>query len=279
MTKTRWLTRTAMLLCGLGVAFAAPAAEYLESCYERQHLPAPEDNIKGALYILVDQTMPLPDPMRANIKRLTNGWPRPGERVKIARFSANARGQFTELLFDAVLDSTPGEAYLYHLRDEDKAGLLACLATREREIRDSYQGAVAKALSMSNAQLPRTEIFHSLKRLAETVLVNDGLADKTVLIVSDGMENSEVGNFYRRKTVGKIDAEKILAKLAQQRLIPDWHQARIYMYGLGHIRDESIHVQAGQLLPLKRLWESYFTQGNGVVMDLGTPAVLSSRLR
>lgn len=279
MLKKRWFTRMAMVLCCLGAPFAIHAAEYLENCYEKQHLPVPDGNIGKALYVLVDQTMPISPPMRDNIMRLSMDWPHPGERIKIARFSANARGQFTELLYDAVLDSTPGEEYLYHLRDEDKTGLLNCLSAREMHIRESYTSAMSKALAMANTQLPRTEIFHSLKRLSETVLINDDISEKTVLLISDGMENSEVTSFYRRKTVGKVDHEKILSRLAQQGLIADWRQSKIFMYGLGHIRDENIHVQPSQLQPLKRLWESYFAQGNGVVIDLGTPAILSSSLR
>ena len=225
--------------------------------------------------------MPLSATMRQNLQTLLSDWPKPGERVKIARFSSNTKGQYTELMYDATLDAEPSEAYLYHLRDEDNRQLLACLRERNDTIKQSFTSALSQGLSIINTRLPKTEIFYSLKRLSETVLANDEIEDKTVLIISDGMENSETISFYkkRRKGIAALNGEQIIAKLEEHNLFADWQGAKIHMFGLANMSDTNKHIKASQLEMIRGVWEAYFLSGNGVIKSLGTPAVLASSLR
>lgn len=267
-----------LALIALFISVTAGAATNHPSCYQQLALNAPEGNTHKALYILIDQTMPLSSAMRANLNSLLSSHPQSGEQVRIARFSPNIKGQYTELVYEGVRDSPPSEAYLYHLRDQDKQDLLACMADQKKNLQQGFKSAFQASLGEINTQLPRTELLHALKRLSETVLINDEIDDKTVLIISDGMENSEVTSFYRRRTIGKINYEREMSKVNRHDLLADWRGAKVYMYGLGNIKDERKHIKPSQLSPLLAFWRGYFNAGGAIIKELGTPAVLSSQL-
>ena len=273
--KHKYLT----LLCALLISAPAIALERQQSCYQQLELEQPEGNLDKALYILVDQTMPLSATMRANLSKLLEQHPRSGELVRIARFAPNTKGQYTDLIFEGELDSKPSEAYLYHLRDEDNHALLSCLKDRDKALKQSFNSALQHSLGIINTTLPKTEILHALKRLSETVLINDDIDDKTVLIISDGMENSEITTFYRRKTVKKINIETEMSKVVKHNLLADWRGAKLYMFGLGNIRDQNKHIKPSQLEPLQLFWQNYFSAGGANIKELGTPAILSSNLQ
>jgi len=267
-------------LTTLVVFSPAYGLERQQSCYQQLDLETPQGNVAKGLYVFIDQTMPLSATMRDNLNEIVSGHPQAGEQVRIARFSANTRGQYTELLYEGVRDSKPSEAYLYHLRDDTRQQLLDCLAAQKKNVMEGFMGSFQHGLSLIDTRLPKSEIFNGLKRLSETVLIDDELTDKTVLIISDGMENSELVSLYRRHTVSnRLDSAKVLAKLNDHGLVANWRNAKIYMYGLGNIRDERQHVQPSQLAPLLTLWENYFRAGNGIVRDIGTPAILSSKIQ
>lgn len=275
------LARLGFILTILWTGWSGPASavERLESCYDKLGLHKPEHNLDRVLYLIIDQTMPLSAEMLKNINSLVADWPRPGERVKIARFSANTRGQYNELIFDAILDGTPGEEYLYHLRDADHANLLGCMKQRNQEIQQAFSGALNKGMALIDTSLPKTEIFYALKQLSGAIL-DDGIADKTVLIITDGMENGEFASFYKRRAgIGKVSREKMLEILKKNNLHADWRGAKIYMFGLGNMRDSKLHITPTQLENLRKAWEAYFHACNGNVRQLGTPAVLLSNLR
>lgn len=253
-------------------------AQNSTSCYQQLDLQEPKGNINKALYILVDQTLPLNATMRSNLNKLLSIHPQTGEMVRVARFSPNIKGQYTELLYEGVLDSKPSEAYLYHLRDDKNEALTNCLFEQKQNGQKNFQSAFKSSLGRIDTKLPRTEIFYSLKRLSETVLINDNITDKTVLIISDGLENSEVSNFYRRKSVTKINVAREMAKVNQHDLVADWRGAKLYMFGLGNISDQRKHIKPSQLDPLLRFWHSYFHAGGAIIKELGTPAILSRQL-
>ncbi len=262
----------------LMVSTAGWASTASSSCYQQLNLEMPENNINSALYIFIDQTMPLNSRMRSNLSALLSTHPKSGEQVRVARFSPNIKGQFTELSYEGFLDSKPSEAYLYQLKESQKEALQTCINRQKIEAKQLLIRAVKRDLELINTQLPHTNLLYALKRLSETVLIDDTIDDKTVLIVSDGLENSEVSSFYRRRTIATINSEKEMSKVIKHQLLADWHGAKVYMFGLGNIKDERKQVKPSQLESLKKFWNSYFTAGGATVKELGTPALLSRQL-
>lgn len=248
-------------------------------CYETIEQKPAAALVERSLYILVDQSTPLTKNMRENILALVEDWPGTNERVKIIRFSANIRGEFTELLLDLQRDPLPSEEYLYNLRDEDRARLTRCLEDQARIQKNQLKTILQGTLEKTNPTLSKTEILKPLKRIAESVLAESSIKDKTVLLISSGFENSEISNFTKRKRKGNINPGKTLALLEEKQLTANWQGAKIYMFGLGQTRDSKTYVRYSVMEPLAQFWSLYFSNGNGTVKELGMPAILLKSLR
>jgi hypothetical protein len=255
-------------------------ADALPSCYAESYLAEPERGPARNLYLFVDQTTPLTAAMKTKIAELVADWGRNGERVKVVRFSANVRGQYSEMMFDEFADPPPTQEYLYHVHPDHKPRLLECLTSRDQQFRKRLQGVVARVVNLTNKDLPKTDLLNSLKELAAKVIAPDAGSDQTVLLVSDGMENSAFMSFYQRKTIVKpMDPHKTLTEIGKANLIPSWHGAKIYMYGLGFVPDEKVYAHAKMLQPLKEFWTSYFNLGKAQLMELGTPELMMTSLK
>lgn len=257
------------------------AYEPLPSCYANHYLGEPERTTKRALYLFVDQTTPLTDALKVSINDLTGNWGSDGERVKIVRFSANTAGQYTELMFDEFADPPPTQEYLFHLRPgSDKPKLIECLKNREQQFKKLLKQSVTQVLSLSNSKLPKTDLLNALKELAKKVIERDAGYEQTVLLVSDGLENSVFTSFYQRKTIIKpLDVHKTLDEISKNNLIPQWHNAKVFMFGLGIVPDEKIYANPKMLQPLKDFWQSYFSLGKAQLIELGTPELLVSSVK
>lgn len=267
-------------LCIVAASAQSSAREPLTSCYAEHYLGEPERATQRALYLFIDQTTPLTSAMKSSIADLTANWGTEGERIKIVRFSANIAGQYTELLFDELADPPPTQEYLFHLRPGDKPKLLECVKTRERLLKTQLKQSVTQALSLSDGKLPKTDLLQALKELAKKLIERDVGYEQTVLLVSDGIENSVFTSFYQRRTVIKpLDVHKTLEEISKNNLIPQWHNAKVYMFGLGIIPDEKVYAHPKMLEPLKDFWQSYFSLGKAQLMELGTPELLVSSVK
>lgn len=255
-------------------------ADTLPSCYAGSYLGEPERGPMRHYYLFIDQTMPLTAAMKTKVEELVADWGKNGERVKVARFSANTHGQYSEMMFDEFSDPPPTQEYLFHLYPSDKPKLLDCLTARDQKFRKLLQGAVTRAVNLTNKNLPKTDLLNSLKELAAKVVAPNAGTDQTILLVSDGLENSIFTSFYQRKTVIKpLDTHKTMDEISRNNLIATWHGAKVYMYGLGFVPDEKIYANPKMLQPLKEFWQSYFSLGKAQLMELGTPELMVTSLK
>ncbi len=273
------MRRSLTLLVSILLTTPVWAGPPLPSCYAGLYLGEPERTTMHAYYLFVDQTTPLTAALKTNVADLTANWGGDGEHVKIVRFSANIAGQYTELMFDEFSDPPPTQEYLFHLRTDDKAKLLACLKARDEKFHKQLQHAVNQTLILNDGKLPKTDLLYALKELATKIVLPETNYDQTVLLVSDGLENSSYASFYQRKAVKPLDVHKTLDEISKFNLIPNWHGAKVYMFGLGYLRDDKIYANPKMLQPLKDFWQSYFSLGKAQLMELGTPELLVSTLK
>jgi hypothetical protein len=268
-----------MLLLVIALLGKADIALAGMDCYQKLNLPDPQQPTFNTLYIFIDQTTPLTTAMKTKIQSLVSDWGQPGERIKIARFSANIKGEYTELMFDDFVEHHPSEAYLFHLRNKDKKALLNCLAERKQEFKPRFRDALSYSLNRTDFSLPKTDLFYSLRELTQKLMDSSQWGKQTVLLISDGLENSDYFSFHARKAVKKIHSKKTLQQLAKQNLLSSWHNAKIYMYGLGQVKDPDVYMRPKLIEPLKEFWQNYFAQANGDVVQLGTPELLMTSLK
>jgi len=264
----------------LSLAASAVAASKLTDCYDIPGVLRPVPSSNKVLYVFIDQTMELTPRMKETVVDLVSQWGNNGENVKISRFSANIQGQYSELVFDETGNAKPSEEYLFHLRYKHKKQILACLENTKNEFRDKLSNTLLNTLKLTDDKLPKTNLLHSLRDFAEQMVHDEERKDKTVLIVSDGLENSDVFSFHVHGVIRRIDSRKMLNMAKRKKLIPNWHKAKVYFLGLGYISDPKFYVRPKIIEPIKAFWTTYFAEGNAILHkdSLGTPMLLTKTL-
>jgi len=277
---TNHIIRALCLILLSGVYGQNFAGTFLNSCYDLPGVVPPENRPQKGLYVFIDQTMALTPMMKQAVIDLVTQWGANGERVKISRFSANISGQYSELVFDEVGNIPPTEPYLFHLRTKHKKHILACIEEKKHDFRKALEDSLAGTLKLTDDKLPKTNLLHSLAEFAEQMVAVDDIDDKTVLLVTDGLENSDLFSFHQRGVVRQINPKESLNKIRTKGLIPSWHKAKVYVMGLGYISDEKFYARPKITEPLKQFWERYFAEGNAVLKanSIGTPMLLTKSI-
>ncbi len=263
----------------LALCLALAGGDAVAGCYDRLDKTPEGVGIDRALYVLVDQTTPLDDALKGRIMALVDDWGRRGDHVEVARFSANLRGRYPELVFEGSIEPLPDDAFLYNLRYRDKRGLLTCLEDQARQVREGFRAALRQVLDGSDFKIPKTDLFYSLKLLSEQMIQVEDAPERIVLLVTDGLENSAVTSFYRRGKPRVPNARKTLAQVRRAGLLANWKGSRIYVYGLGLMPDHKSYLKPQVAMGLRAFWERYFVAGNGDVAALGTPELFLKHLR
>lgn len=282
-TQPRDFTGRALRAIGAVVltaaAHVASAATALPGCFEQLEVPPADNAPVRALYLFVDETTPLAEPMKARVAELVADWGRAGDVVKIARFAANMNGRHPELVFSASVDRRPSEDYLFNLRYAEKAALLSCFEKHAQDFRQQFRDHLAATLNSVDPKLPKTDLLHALRALANDVILIKDAPEKTVLLVSDGLENSGLQTFYKGRAAKRIDPKSEIATARKHRLIANWKGASVYMYGIGLNPNGQKYLPPQQVDALKNFWERYFVEGNAMVRGMGTPELLVTAIR
>lgn len=246
-----------------------------ESCFSTVSYVTPKDNrANRALYIIVDETVPLSEDMKKKVTMLLSGWGKPGDQVKIARFSASYRGLYPELVFSRKLDPIPDDNFMFNLHYKDKKQVAACMELQQETFKMSFPKAMKAALENIDPKIPKTELMGSLKLLSKQLVAPDDAKEKTVLLISDGLENNDDLSFYSKKVVKNLDPHSEIAKLRRKGLMGYWKTAKVYMYGVGLMPDKKQYSKPENILKLKRFWEHYFVESGAKVREIGTPELL-----
>jgi len=268
------------LLFSLSMLPIAASAGTLTDCYDIPGVLKPVPSSNKVLYVFIDQTMEITPRMKEAVVDLVAQWGNNGENVKISRFSANIQGQYSELVFDESGNAKPSEAYLFHLRYKHKKQILACLENTKNEFKDKLTNTLINTLKLTDDKLPKTNLLHSLRDFAEQMVHDEDRKDKTVLIVSDGLENSDVFSFHKHGVIRQINSRDMLNAAKRKKLIPNWHKAKVYFMGLGYISDPKFYVRPKIIEPIMKFWSVYFAEGNAVLHkdSLGTPMLLTKSI-
>ena len=262
-------------LCCLLLITPLIGAAHQKSCFSEVTYVTPEKQVAmRALYVLVDETMPLSAGMKKKISALIQGWGVPGDKVKIARFSASYRGLYPELVYENYVEQKPGDHYMFNLHYRDKKLVTQCLEQQQAQFKQSFAKQIKISLEAVNPKIPKSEIFSSLRLLSKQIVLHDDAQQKTVLLISDGLENSELTSFYSGGKVKLVKPLKEIAQLRRKGMMGFWKKTNIYMYGLGLMPDKKQYAGPERIESLKRFWERYFVESGAKVQAIGTPELL-----
>ncbi len=275
MNSLRVLLCAQLMFICFALSFQLTASAQGESCFsDISYVTAEKQIAKRALYILVDETVPLSKAMEQKITSLLSGWGRMGDKVKIARFSASYRGLYPELVYEKHIEQKPTDNYMFNLRYKDKKLVASCLERQQLQFKKSFSKQLKASLKAVNPKIPKSELMGSLKLLSKQIILKDKAKEKVVLLISDGLENSELTSFYSGGKLRSVSSQKEISKLRRKGMMGYWKNTRVYMYGLGLMPDKKQYANPGRINSLKKFWERYFVEGGGRVKAIGTPELL-----
>ena len=254
-----------------------PGAAYAKqvSCFVSVDYVTPKpQKVKRALYVLVDETVPLTGNMKKKVVALLSEWGKPGDMVKIARFSASYRDLYPELVFSQKVEMMPDKAYMFNLSYKDKKTVIACLDNQKKMFKESFSAQMTISLKALNPKIPKSELLGSLKLLSKQVYLPDEAMEKTVLLITDGLENSTVASFYGKGNMRSIKPRKEISQVRRKGMIGFWKHSNVYIYGLGLMPDTKSYAKPEMIQRLKQFWEQYFVESGGKVRAIGAPELL-----
>jgi len=246
-----------------------------KSCFSNiSYVETDKQVAKRALYILIDETVPLSKSMKSKIAKLLDGWGKQGDKVRIARFSASYRGLYPELVFDEYIEQKPSDQYMFNLHYRDKKAVMKCLEEQQAKFKASFAMQMKSSLNAIDPKIPKSELLGSLKLLSKQLILKDEAEQKVVFLISDGLENSAITSFYGQGKIRSVNPQKEISKIRRQGKIGYWKNTKVYMYGLGLMPDKKQYVNPDRINSIKRFWERYFVEGGGRVKEIGTPELL-----
>jgi len=259
-------------------AAAAPVNQ-IPSCYAAGKLDVKPVPAQRAFFIVLDETVVLDDTLKRSLWELVRPVIGPGTEVSVYRFSAYSQGKYLDVVASGLLEA-PLPA---RLRDDISVPKLktfdACMTGQAQFGLNLARNAIGKVLADSTFDLAKSDIDGSLFALAK--VVKDSKAPvRTVLLVSDMLENSTVSSFYQNKGVRNIDPAAELKKVEAAKLFGDFGGANVYVMGAGLIQavpgaKSAQYRDTKTMSSLQQFWTGYFERSNAKLEAFGSPALLT----
>lgn len=250
----------------------------IPTCYDTK-LPSPSTEIKLELFVLVDQTTILDDQLKQQVADQVRPFLSSGNSFSFLTFSSYSQGKYTQLVVTGVLE----QKLTMVMRNDVSKPLLSkhdlCM-TRQPQIASQAAGAALKfSFDGTSNDLAKSDIFASLKDISGKVRQSPANS-KIVLLVSDMLENSSISSFYQNQSVRRINPEKELQLVADNKMFGDFGGARVFVIGAGLLSEDArskkgIYREPQTMSALKNFWSIYFEKSNAQLIEFGQPALLN----
>ncbi|MYN02440.1 hypothetical protein GTP41_10045 [Pseudoduganella sp. DS3] len=271
----KWTLLAAPLLFSSSVM--AAQLDAIRSCHEKP-LPAPRAP-ETELIVAIDQTTPLSPSLKQMVADNVKAYLQPGHAFSIAVFSAYTQGRYTEVLASGRIEAALPKA----VRDDISKPVLnkfeQCLGRQPAQAMQVAGTALRSAFAESSGSIAKSDVLASLKAVS-ALAAESRAPQKIVLIVSDMLENSSVGNFYAEqgKSVRKIDAGKELRSVEDNKLLGNFGGAKVYVIGAGLLSVDAANAKSYRdpktMQALAEFWSAYMQKSHAELVEFGQPALL-----
>lgn len=269
------------LLAITGVAQAQTSE--IPSCYAANQLPAPAHAVHRELFVVIDQTTLLDAGLTSALGKQLQPLIVAGTRFRIFSFSAFSQGRYLQPLASGTLEPPLTDTAV---RDATSVGKLksldACLRSQWTYGARLAAKAVGDALAGSTDTLAKSDVLSSLAAVSKAIRDEQAAPTKTVLIVSDMLENSSITSFYVKDRMRQINPADETRKVEHTNVKADFAGADIYVMGAGIVPEPtgaakgSLNYRSPQALDaLHTFWQGFFDKSNAKLVEFGMPALLS----
>jgi hypothetical protein len=268
-----------ILLFTIATSFAAwGQMAVIPTCYDAKLL-SPIAEIKVELFVLVDQTTILDDQLKQQVADQVRPFLVAGNSFSFLTFSSYSQGKYTQIVVTGVIEQKMAMV----LRNDVAKPLLAkhdkCMA-RQPQIASQAAGAALKfSFDGTSNDLAKSDIYASLKDISGKIRQSPANS-KIVLLVSDMLENSSISSFYQNQSVRRINPEKELQLVSDNKMFGDFGGARIFVIGAGLLSEDArskkgIYREPQTMSALQNFWRIYFEKSNAQLIEFGQPALLN----
>lgn len=265
------ISLSSLLVCSV---FAAQPKD-VPSCYDvlqlGEYKPATAER---HFIVIIDQTARLDEVLKKSVHQQIEQFVSAGDQVQIVAFSANAKGKYTDLVYNGRFDSPLSADIRNSIGKMTLNKFDACFKAQSKaksKLHNELHGAFGDGVS----EFPKTELIGSLLQVSTDILGSVGDGRKVVLIVSDMLENSSITSFYAKNAVRQIDATSELAKVNKAGLSGDFAGADVYVIGAGFVGKGMAYSSQQALRSLESFWRELVKQHNGNLKQFGKPQLLS----
>ncbi|HEV7816986.1 MAG TPA: hypothetical protein VGP06_18050 [Janthinobacterium sp.] len=266
-------------------AVAGSAINQVPSCYTAGKLDIKPKAAQRSFYIVLDETVVLDDSLKRSLWDLVRPQIAAGTEFAIYRFSAYSQGRYLDIVTSGALEVSIDPK----LRDSVSVPKLtsfdACLKGQAEYGLTITRNAIGQVLRDSSFELAKSDIEGSLFALAKVVKESKS-PTRTVLLVSDMLENSAISSFYQNNGVRKIDPAAELRKTEAEKMFGDFGGASVYVMGAGLISPDGKAKAAAKppfqyrdtktMAALQDFWTQYFVRSHAKLEEFGAPALLSA---
>lgn len=254
----------------------ADASNQIPSCYAANKMEVVAPTIQHEVLILIDETTVLDENLQNALFSISQSLIAPGVKFSILSFSAFAQGRYLSTKVSGVLELP----LLKEARSSVGVKVLknfdACMAGQAHYALSLAAKAEKLVLQAASSDLQKSDVIASLAEVSRLVK-NSTIQKKTVLVVSDMLENSTVSSFYANNNVRHIDPVKEINIASKAKMLGDFSGADIYVMGAGVVpeKGKAVYRDPKTMAALKSFWTEYFNKSNGNLVEFGMPALLS----
>lgn len=269
----------AVLLVALAVISGGVHADetnQVPSCYAANKMEVPAPTPQHEVFILLDETTPLDSHLQSALYSITQSLIRPGVRFSVLSFSAYAQGRYLNRSASGALELPLSEKLRPSIGMKILKNFDACMAGQARYGLNLALQAEKHILDKATMDLKKSDVVASLTEVSQLVKASPA-PKRTLLVVSDMLENSSVASFYAKNSVRRIDPEKELASVAREKMLGDFGGADVYVMGAGIVPETgtAVYRDPKTMGALKSFWLAYFSKSNGKMVEFGAPELLS----
>lgn len=261
--------------CMMPLGAHASTDNDIPSCYAANKMEITAPATKHEVFILIDETTVLDENLQNALFSITQSLVKPGVKFSLLSFSAFAQGRYLSPNVNGVLELLlPKEARssvgVKVLKNFD-----ACMAGQANYGLNLVLKAEKSVLQSASSDLKKSDVLASIAEVSRLVK-NSTIQKKTVLIVSDMLENSTISSFYAKNNVRRIDPIKEMNTASKEKMLGDFSGANIYVMGAGVVPEngKAVYRDPKTMQALKSFWQTYFQKSNAVLIEFGQPALL-----
>ncbi|MCE1273060.1 MAG: hypothetical protein HGA60_07540 [Chlorobiaceae bacterium] len=254
-----------------------PRTSY-EALGQRNMRPYPSD----VLFVLIDQSVNFDNTIRSKALELVSDWIADGRAVEVYAFSSAVPGRYTMRITGGRIDDTPTDYFIDNLRRSDREMFNVMHARQKTLAKRVILNSMLQAFNGSRSEIHHTDIVRTVREISDYIHRYPA-GTKSVFLVSDMLENSQIASFYYNNRIRAIAPDRELAAVAAKNMIGDFGgNVKVYILGLGYYTVDRTKPQSENYLDSDRIsnianfWYKYFTRSRTVVMEIGKPMMFGA---